>query len=93
MEADEQRRLPRRRVLKQGRIVLEERGTIDCVIRDVNEKGARIRFNGPIALPDTFIFLNISDQTQIPARRAWQRSLDAGIQFTGEAGPIPPHFR
>lgn len=80
----------RRRTLKEGRVILSESSSIDCVMRDLSAEGARLRFAGPTQLPERFQVLVVSEQALFPAERMWQRGLDAGIRFTGPQQPAPP---
>ena len=54
----EKRRGPRRRVLK-GAIVAynDRRSTISCSVRDISDTGARVRVDGSMSAPDTFLLV------------------------------------
>jgi hypothetical protein len=82
--------LPRRRALKDAKLVLSNWATVDCVIRDQSETGARLEFAGPTDIPDEFRPLIVSTSMLFPVRRAWQRGLSVGVQFIGEARTAPP---
>jgi len=53
-DSGKERRKPRRRTLKNGKIVLPGSwGRYDCVIKDVSDKGARITLAGESAILPT----------------------------------------
>ena len=82
----------RMRTLKQGRIVLSDWTVIDCLIRDMSDEGARLALGGLSELPQAFRLLVISSNMLFPAELEWQRSLLAGIRFTGPAREAPPRI-
>ena len=70
----------RRRVLKSGRLVFNNKGSVvDCVIRGLDETGADIRLEGACALPDD-LFLAVDDKLKA-VRRCWQEGLNVGLDF------------
>lgn len=81
----EKRQDRRRRTLKQGKILLSEWTTIDCMIRDLSSGGAHLRFSGPTTLPPSFRLLIAQDGTILPVDLLWQRGLSAGVAITGPA--------
>lgn len=87
---DERRSEHRMKVLKQGKIVFADRVTLDCTVRDISSAGARLEFEGPVALPGEFRLCLVSADLTIPATCVWQRRLEAGIRFVGvgTAGPV-----
>ncbi len=51
----ERRALVRRKTFIKGRIYFNKRlSSMDCIIRDVTDKGARLEFSDSVALPDSF---------------------------------------
>lgn len=79
----------RRRMLKQGRIILSDWTAVDCILRDISDSGARIVFAGPTSLPKEARLLVVSTNEMYPVEVAWQRGLNAGVQFTGPPRPPP----
>jgi hypothetical protein len=73
----------RQKVLKEGRVLLSDSTTIDCVVRDLSAGGARLEFAGPVSLPHEFRLRITSADLTVPATFAWQRRLEVGIRFTG----------
>lgn len=91
MENIELRRSERRgRTFKDGKVVLANWSTIDCVVRDLTATGARLRFPNPTSVPDTFHLLIQKDEVLIPAERTWSQAFDVGVHFTGPAKRAPP---
>jgi two-component system cell cycle response regulator len=87
--APEKRQDRRRRTLKQGRAILSEWTSINCLIRDLSSGGAHLRFDGPTSLPPSFRLLIAQDKTVLPVDLLWQRGLSAGVAITGPAQPAP----
>ena len=71
----------RRRSLKAARVILAGSSSIDCLIRDMSEQGARLEFPELTELPASFDLLVVSTGLLIPVRPAWQRGFAAGVQF------------
>lgn len=85
----DKRRSPRRRQLKDGKVVLSNWTTLDCTIRDMSETGARLTFGGPTGLPEMFKLLFVSGHCMRDARTVWQKGLSAGLEFVGPEYPPP----
>ena len=80
----QERREPRRRVLKDGKIVSPSlHGAIDVRIRDLSQSGALIDLPIGTKIPDSFGFLVVSESKVYPAIAKWRRGERAGIEFTG----------
>ncbi len=87
----EKRKSVRRRVLKDGKIVmLNNWSVIDCCVRDISGTGARIRCADPQAVPEEFRLLIASDHTIRTAKVMWRRGEHCGVMFTGPPRPAPP---
>lgn len=88
----EEHRLGRRqRVLKKGKLLLRNNlSTVDCVIRDMSETGARIICGDPLSVPSEFRFMAVGDSVTRGAKVKWRRGNDFGIEFTTEASRAPP---
>ena len=85
----EQRGGHRQRSLKAAKVVLSDWTTIDCTLRDLSDKGARLVFPGATSLPEEFRLIIVAAETVRPVRLLWQRGLSAGVAFAGpeEAAP------
>jgi hypothetical protein len=77
----EKRSSPRRRMLKQGKVVLSDHTTISCIIRDMGVGGARLVFGGPLNLPGAFQLTFINSDETVPVMLVWQRGFAAGVAF------------
>jgi hypothetical protein len=70
----------RRRVLKAGRLVFNNKNSVaNCTVRSIGGTGADVRLEGPMAIPDD-LFLNLDGQ-MISSRRVWQEGLNVGLEF------------
>lgn len=78
---NEKRSSPRRRMLKQGKVVLADKTTISCIVRDMGAGGARLVFGGPLSLPGAFHLTLISNDETVPVMLVWQRGFAAGVAF------------
>lgn len=77
---ERRRSAPRRRVLKQGRIVFNNKhSVIDCTVRNFSETGALLLLKSVIGVPDRFEF-EMDGQTRL-ARVVWKREGQMGIKF------------
>ncbi len=89
VQVHEQRRHPRRRVLKQGRIILNNRfSVLDCTVRDISLGGCRIRLFAKFALPERFILAFPALGAERQAALVWQHGRDAGVRFLDETPPV-----
>ena len=85
----EKRKVPRRRVLKEGKIVYADGLCIlDCTIRDMSEHGARLMIPNTAGLPDTFQLYEKSTGLLYPASIAWRQAKTTGVHFQGPASSI-----
>jgi len=91
-ESEEHRNVHRQRTLKRARVVLEDRSTIDCTIRDISKGGAHLVFGDAFKLPETFRLINVTASTITPVRLRWQRGKEAGVSFDGPEEPAQSHL-
>lgn len=86
---DDKRKVPRRRVLKEGKIVFADAmRVIDCTIRDMSEAGARLLIANTVGVPETFLLYERSAEALHPARVVWRQSNALGVEFEGPATSI-----
>lgn len=86
---DDKRKFPRRRVLKEGKIVFADGlRVLDCTIRDMSEEGARLLIASTVGLPDTFQLYEKSSGTLYPCSIAWRQANAIGVHFGGPATSI-----
>lgn len=75
------RRQRRNRTYKAGKIVFNEGfSTIDCVIKDLSETGAKIRLENAVLIPATFDLV-LSDNRTWNCRVRWRRMTECGVEF------------
>ena len=78
----EQRRAPRLRSLLGARIEINDgRSTVDCLIRDVSETGAKLIISAPVPLPDGFELIIPQRGITRRVRVAWRRATEIGVRF------------
>ena len=74
----------RRRILKSGVISYSGRQiTINCLVRDFSESGARLVIEGAVEAPDTFELLMDIDGFEADCRVVWRRGKEIGVTFGG----------
>ena len=86
----ERRTAARKRSFLQGRVFFNNRRTsVDCLIRDFCEHGARLKFSGMTATPDV-VELHIPNRDEsYRARVQWRNADEMGVVFEGEDGAPP----
>ena len=76
----ERRIASRQRTLKAGTIILNEGfSTIDCLVRNLSESGARLEVEHPLTLPDRFE-LTLDGHSKACAV-VWKSVRHVGIRF------------
>lgn len=80
----EQRRQPRLRVFLKGRIQFNNgASSIDCLVRDMSARGARLLLSETATLPERFdLFIPQKDRTYRAFLR-WRREDGIGVTFDG----------
>lgn len=75
-------RMPRRRVLKAGRIIFNHKmSTIDCTVRSLGRDGAGIDVNSSVGVPDTFQLQIPSDRFETECRIVAQEERHLEVEF------------
>jgi hypothetical protein len=85
----DRRSASRQKAFLQGRIFFNNRRTsIDCLIRDISERGARLKFSSAVATPDVVdLYVPTRGETH-RARIEWRVGEEVGVSFgAGEAAP------
>lgn len=81
------------RSLKGGRAIVASSGTgFDCVIRDLSESGARIRFPDPMPMNAAFELYFIAENKRVPIKIAWQQGSDVGVKFERKLSWLSRHI-
>lgn len=76
----EKRNMPRQRVLKRGTISFGG-GGIDCTVRNLSARGARLDVVSPLGLPLCFELVIEADQFIRSCRRVWTTEHQIGVMF------------
>ncbi len=71
----------RRRVLKNARIVFKNRAvTIDCVVRNMPDRGVCLKVESPMGIPDSFD-LALEPPSVRNCRAVWRKATEIGVEF------------
>ena len=77
----EQRKSQRLRRLKDGQVVFNERNCVmNCTVRNVSERGAKLVVAEPYMVPAVFE-LSISGAEARIARKVWLKEGEMGVKF------------
>jgi hypothetical protein len=78
----ERRHSARQKSFLRGCIYFNNRqSAVDCLIRDISNHGARLRFSDSISIPDSFeLYIPQKNQTLRVAAR-WRHGMDVGVAF------------
>ena len=83
-----QRKHPRHRVLKEGKIVSSDMNSvIDVKIRDLSIGGAGLQMPANTDLPESFCLLIVSEDLLYSAVAKWRKGEMIGIAFVGKPHP------
>jgi PilZ domain len=85
----EHRSRSRQKSFLQGRIFYNNRRTsIDCLIRDISQHGARLKFSSMIVTPDVVELYIPTREESYRAKVQWRNSDEIGVGFDGnESSP------
>jgi hypothetical protein len=89
----ERRSVSRQKSFLQGRIFFNNRRTsVDCLIRDFSERGARLKFSGMIATPDVMELYIPNKEESYRAKVIWRNADEIGVGFDYDesAPPLAP---
>jgi len=81
----------RQKAFLQGRIFYNnKRPSIDCLIRDISEHGAKLIFSSSVATPDV-VELHVPNRDEVyRARVEWRVGEEVGVSFEGAETAGPP---
>jgi len=84
---EERRSISRQKSFLQGRIIFNNRRTtVDCLIRDFSDIGARLKFDRMISLPDVVeLFIPVKDETR-RTKIIWRNADEVGVSFNFDEG-------
>ena len=77
----ERRNEARRRVLKRAHIAFNgHMAVIDCVVRNLSDRGACLNVESPVGIPDTFDL--VIDRASVRnCRVTWRTATQIGVEF------------
>ena len=91
----ERRREMRRRTYLAGQLAFNDRySTMDCLVRNLSQDGAKLSFAHPPMIPGEFDLRVVKKGDGRRARVVWQVDLEAGVAFldtdpdTGVVAPM-----
>ena len=77
---------PRRRVLKEGKILFNHRrSVIDCVLRNMSETGACLELASPLGAPEAFDLLIDGETQPRTCASVWRHDNKIGVTFDAPA--------
>lgn len=78
----ERRKEVRRRTLKTGRIIFNNRfSSIDCAVRNLSDHGAMLLVAGPHGIPDRFLLEMEEGMAEHACRVIWRDEKRIGVAF------------
>jgi hypothetical protein len=82
---DERRTLTRQKSFLQGRIYFNNRrSSIDCLVRDYSETGARLKLSEAITVPEAMELYIPNREEMHRARVEWRSGNEMGVSFGEE---------
>jgi PilZ domain-containing protein len=86
--ASDNRSRSRVRALMAGRIVFNKgRSSVDCVVRNITDAGAKLSVSAAANVPDQFELVLPHKRTTRRARLVWRRLDEIGVAFSD--APLP----
>jgi hypothetical protein len=86
----ERRALVRHKTFIKGRIYFNNRlSSVDCIVRDMTEKGARLQVPESVALPDAFDLYLPNKDEHFRAQAQWRKGDQIGVSWTPEGALRP----
>jgi PilZ domain len=78
----ERRKIQRGRTYLGSRVAFNNRcSTIDCLVRNMSQDGAKIVFSSPLTIPSEFDLMIHQKGHSRRARVVWRREMEAGVEF------------
>ena len=90
----ERRTSARKRSFLQGRIYYHQRrSSVDCLVRDISKRGAKLVFADAVAIPDVVELYLPAKEEMHQIRVQWRKGDEMGIDFirpeeSAEAGAV-----
>jgi hypothetical protein len=80
----EDRKSPRRRVLKEGKVIFGlAQSVVDCTIDNMSDGGAHIRLTSSHGLPEDFYLVEANRGVIHKAEVAWRTTTGMGLRLVG----------
>jgi hypothetical protein len=77
----ERRNVARYRALKGARIIFKGReAVIDCVVRNLSDRGACLKVESPFGIPDSFDLV-LDNAPVRGCRVTWRKATQIGVEF------------
>ena len=81
----ERRALARHKTFIKGRIYFNNRlSSMDCIVRDITDRGARLEASESVALPDAFELYLPNKDEHFFARVEWRKGSHLGVSWSGD---------
>ncbi|MGE0231217.1 MAG: PilZ domain-containing protein [Flavobacteriaceae bacterium] len=77
---EERRSVPRHRVLKGAHITFNNGAVISCTVRDISERGARLKVASVIGIPEHFTLVT-DDNGRHPCTVIHRHEKEIGVRF------------
>ena len=85
---EEKRAEIRSRVIKAGTISYNDHHfTIPCMVRNISDTGARVKFDKTVIVPETFALEIELDAMEVDCEVVWRRRDEVGVKFVSEIRP------
>lgn len=79
---DEKRETLRSKAFSGAQIVFNQRNsTISCLVRNISKTGARLEFDAPSHVPDTFELKVNGKPHEFRAEVVWRKGTSVGVRF------------
>jgi len=67
----------------EGRVVLDDNASsVECIMWDISDTGARIGFHGPVEIPLEFELQIPEEGATAKVRLVWAKGREYGVMFT-----------
>ena len=90
------RRSPRHRTFLGGKLIYAQTYSVDCIVRDLSDLGARLQIPKDLPVPDQVQLLELKSGIAFDARVVWRRYPMIGIHFSDQhllGGEVSPNLR
>ena len=77
---DDRRSSVRHKTLKSGQIVSSNRCSVDCIVRNLSEGGAKLQVDPLFDVPELFTLVFLDGSKQV-CQVIWRKGLHIGVEF------------